>query len=156
MKPIAPLLILSAVVALTGCVSTQATRLTADRRAPVAESDVHVYLADDELPSGCERIALIHASANVDWTDQQQMIAAARRRAGKTGANAIVINSLRDPKLGTRVAAEVLGLPAERKGQMLAYHCPAPANGGSTAARTSALPGEHRRAGAAGHRISAQ
>jgi hypothetical protein len=109
-------------------VSAQATILSPHRYPAVAEREVHVYLNVLEMPPTCERIALIHTSGNVDWTNERQMINAAKRRAGKAGANALTLTSLRDPTTGTRVAAEVLGLPAERKGQMVAYRCP-PAEG---------------------------
>jgi hypothetical protein len=118
------ILILGVAAALTACVSAQTTMLTPNRYAPVAAGDVHVYLEPEEVPDSCERVALIHASGNVDLTNERQMITTARKRAGKAGANAIVIRSLRDPNVGTRVAAEVFGLPADRKGQMIAYRCP--------------------------------
>lgn len=117
------LLSVAVALALTGCVSAQATMLSPTRYAPVPESAVRVFLDVEEVPSTCERIALIHAQGDVDVTNEQQMIAAARRRAGKIGANAIALNTMRDPATGTRVAAAVFGLPAERKGQMVGYRC---------------------------------
>lgn len=57
-------------------------------------------------------------------TDERQTINAAKRRGGKVGANAIVLDTLGDPGMGTRVAAEMFGLPAERKGRMVAFRCP--------------------------------
>jgi hypothetical protein len=32
---------------------------------------------------------------------------------------------MKDPSTGTRIASSVLGIPADRKGQMVAYRCPA-------------------------------
>jgi hypothetical protein len=97
--------------------------LTPDRYAPVPEEQVRVYLAEDEVPEQCERIALIHAEGPPDATTRPQMIRAAQRRAGKIGANALLLSSIRDPRFGTRVAAEVFGVSADRKGQMVAYRC---------------------------------
>lgn len=139
MRVVKRLVILSALTALTGCVSARATLLTPNRHAPVPANDVYVYLQADEVPSGCERVALIHAEGDASATNEQQMIAAARKRAGKVGANAILIDELRNPRMGTRVAAEVFGLPADRKGQMIAFRCPDPASATATTdARTSA------------------
>jgi hypothetical protein len=110
-------------VSIPGCVSARASMLTPERYAPVPEEQVRVYLAADEVPESCERIALIHAAGPPDATTRPQMIRAAQRRAGKIGANAIVLSSIRDPRFGTRVAAEVLGVSADRKGEMEAYRC---------------------------------
>jgi hypothetical protein len=119
-----PTLILTLALGLGACVSAQTTMLTPGRYAPVPAPEVHVYLSEEELPDGCERIALIHAAGNVNWTNEQQMISAATKRAGRAGANALVIRSMRDPGLATVVAAEILDLPADRKGQMIGYRCP--------------------------------
>ncbi len=120
------LLFLSVAIALTGCVSTQATMLGPRRHAPVPESEVRVFLKEEEVPSTCERVALIHAEGDVDTTNEGQMIRAARKRAGKVGANALLLNTMKDPGTATRVASVIFGIPAERKGQMLALRCPSP------------------------------
>jgi len=124
MKPIQLLAVLTLIAGFAGCVSAQATLLTPVRYAPVPERDVHLYLNVAEVPAECVRIALIHAQANVDLTDEGQMIDASRRRAARVGGNALVLEEVRDPGTGTRVAAEVFGLPAERKGRMVAFRCP--------------------------------
>lgn len=124
------LTILMLIALTTGCVSAQATMLVpGPGHAPVPPEQVQVYLAEDELPDGCQRIALIHAAGDASWTSETRMIAAARKRAGRRGANAVVVRSIRDPSTGTRVAAAVFGIPAERKGQVFGYRCPALASG---------------------------
>jgi hypothetical protein len=127
MPKIQPILTLSLTLVIAGCVRAQTTMLTPTRYPPVPASEVHVYLSPEELPEGCERIALVHAAGNTHWTNERQMIDAARKRAGRAGANAVVIRSMRDPGLGTIVAAEVFDLPADRKGEMLGYRCQEPA-----------------------------
>jgi hypothetical protein len=123
-------------LALSGCVSAQATMLGGTRYAPVPENEVHVFLEETEVPETCERIALIHTAGDVESTSKQQMISAARRRAGKVGANAVLVTDIRDPKMGTRVAATVFGISAERKGEMYGYRCP---EGGVVAAGAGSL-----------------
>lgn len=113
-----------ALLLLAGCVSARATMLTANSYAPVPENEVRIFLNEDEAPAECERIALIHTEGDADTTNESQMITAARRRAGKVGANAIVLGTVRDPSTGTRVAGAIFGIPANRKGQMLALRCP--------------------------------
>jgi hypothetical protein len=118
---------LTLIVVATGCVSAQTTMLTpGPRHGPVPPEEVEVYLAEEELPEGCERIALIHAAGDATWTNEKGMIAAARKRAGRAGANAVVLRSIREPSTGTRVAGAVFGTPVERKGQVFGYRCPVP------------------------------
>ena len=108
-----------------GCVSARATMLNpAKQYAPVPENQVRSFPTPAEVPATCEQVALIHAEGDVDTTDKAQMFEAARRRAGKLGANAIVLNEMRDPSTGTRVASAVFNVPANRKGQILALYCP--------------------------------
>jgi hypothetical protein len=119
------LLALAAAMGLTGCVRAHTTMLTPDRYAPVPAEDVYVYLAPEELPEECVRVALIHAAGNANWTNERQMIEAGKRKAAKAGGNAVLIRSVRDPNTVTRIAAEIFdGVPADRKGEMIAFRCP--------------------------------
>jgi hypothetical protein len=107
-----------------GCVQASATYLSPRQMlAPVPEDSVRVFLATDSVPANCQRYALINTSGDADMTNESQMVNAAKRRAGKIGANAIQLQSTRDPSTGTRIAGAVLGIPANRKGQMLAFIC---------------------------------
>lgn len=118
-------LLAAAPLLLAGCVSARATMLVpAGTYPPVEESRVQVFLEEDEVPGACTRVALIHAQGDADMTDESMMINAARRRAGKIGANAVLLSNFRDPSTGTRIASAVIGLSANRKGQMIAYRCP--------------------------------
>lgn len=118
------LLVLVAPLALGACVTANATMLgPRQHRTPVPEDEVRVFLAEDEVPASCERVAIINTSGDADVTNESQMIRAARRRAGKLGANAIQIRRTREPGTGTRIASAVLGFPADRKGEMLAFDC---------------------------------
>jgi hypothetical protein len=121
------ILALTPAIMLAGCVSAHTTMLTPNRYPPVPAPEVYVYLDESELPEECVRVALIHAEGNANWTNERQMIEAARKKAGKAGGNAVVVRSMRDPSTVTRIAAGVIdGVPADRKGQLLAYRCPPP------------------------------
>jgi hypothetical protein len=123
------LTLLAAAIALglTGCVTAHTTMLTPSSFPPVPENDVYIHLHPDELSDACVRVALIHAEGSAKWTNERQMIEAARRKAGKAGGNALLIRSVTDPNTVTRIAAELLdGLPADRKGEMIAFRCPPP------------------------------
>jgi hypothetical protein len=120
------LLAIAAAIGLTGCVKAHTTMLTPSRFAPVPADEVYVHLHPDELSDDCVRVALIHAEGSAKWTNERQMIEAARRKAGKAGGNALLIRSVTDPNTVTRIAAELLdGMPADRKGEMIAFRCPA-------------------------------
>ena len=115
---------LLAPLAAGACVQASATYLAPRQNlAPVPEDSVRVFLATDSIPPNCQRYALINTSGDADMTNESQMVNAAKRRAGKIGANAIQIQSTRDPKMGTRVVAAVVGISANRKGEMLAFRC---------------------------------
>ncbi|HEX8695024.1 MAG TPA: hypothetical protein VF746_21615 [Longimicrobium sp.] len=115
----------SALLLLAGCVSARSTLLVPGaQHAPVPEDQVTVFLREEEVPSTCQRYALIHTSGDVDMTGETEMINAAKRRAGKIGANAILLGTVREPSSGRRVAAAVFGVSKDRKGQMIAYRCP--------------------------------
>jgi len=112
---------------LGACVSAHATMLGPNQGyAPVPEEEVRVFLAGDDVPATCERMAIINTSGDAEMTNESQMIRAAKRRAGRIGANAIQLRSTREPSTGTRIASAIIpGVTADRKGQMLAFHCDA-------------------------------
>jgi hypothetical protein len=116
---------LLAPLALGACVSTSLTMLGPRQSlAPVPEDEVRVFLAGDSIPATCQRLAIVNTSGDADMTSESQSVRAARKRAGKAGANAIQLQTSRDPGTGTRIAAAIIpGVTANRKGQMLAFHC---------------------------------
>ena len=112
---------------LSACVTAEATFL-GPRPAtitPIAEDSVRVFLPTDSIPPSCAALAVINLSGDPTSTSETMMIRAARRRAGKIGANAVQLPAMRDPKTGTRIAAAFLGpfVNANRKGQTTAYTC---------------------------------
>lgn len=109
-----------------GCVSAKATYLGPhDNLSPIPEDQVRVFLQTDSIPPSCTRLAIINLEGDAAYTDEAQMIRAAKRRAGKIGANAVQLPQTRDPKTGTRIARAVFGplINANRKGQSIAFVC---------------------------------
>ena len=90
---------------------------------PVPRDEVHVYFASDSIPPH-ERIAILTGSGDDQLTNEGQLIDKLRQEAGKLGANAIILNEVKDPNTGSRIARAVLGIPANRKGQALAVFVP--------------------------------
>jgi len=107
---------------LTGCVSVNRSILSRSRMtAPVPRDAVQVYFADDSIPQH-ERIAILNARGDESLTNEGQMIDRLREEAGKLGANAIILDQLRDPSTGERVIAAIFGGSAQRRGQALAIY----------------------------------
>jgi hypothetical protein len=123
------MLAVAAVAGLAGCVQAEATYLGPhDTLAPVPEEQVRVFLQSDSIPPNCTRLAMINLSGDASGTSEAQMIRAAKRRAGKIGANAVQLPAMRDPRTGTRIARAVFGpfVNADRKGQSVAFTCTQP------------------------------
>ena len=115
---LAPLLVLAA------CVTVSKSVLSRTHASqPIPQDDVHVYFVDDSIPQH-ERVAILMAEGDETFTDQGDLIDKMRTEAGKLGANAIILNSLKDPSTGARVAAAVFGTSAQRKGQAIAIFVP--------------------------------
>jgi hypothetical protein len=92
---------LTLVVVLAGglaCYSTSVTNLQPEAALaeypPVSEDSVRVYMAEDEL-EGCEfeRLALIHGETGVnpDLTSDAGVINSMKEKAGKLGANGLLL-----------------------------------------------------------------
>ncbi|HKI96719.1 MAG TPA: hypothetical protein VJ992_15625 [Gemmatimonadales bacterium] len=112
----------AAVVVLAACVSTNAVQLApgAQKYPAVPADSVQVFLAASDIHVPYEKLALINASGASGWTDEEGMINAMRKKAGKLGANAIVLENIKEPSAGAKVAAALFGGQAERKGEVIA------------------------------------
>jgi hypothetical protein len=111
-----PLLLLA-----SACVSVSASRLGAGTRYPeVPKGQVLVFDTEADVPGEFEKVALLYVSGDANSTSHRQMIEAARKKAGRLGANAIILSEFQDPKFGTRVASVIFDVPVERRTQMIA------------------------------------
>ena len=111
-------------VLAAACVTVNKSVLSYERmHQPIPKQQVQVFFADDSLPAH-ERIAILNAKGDESMTDEGDMIDKLREEAGKLGANAIVLNQLKDPGTGERVIAVIFGVSAQRKGQALAIFAP--------------------------------
>jgi hypothetical protein len=113
-----------AALVLAGCVSVSKSVLMDRSFAPVPQREVQVLLSGDTVPPSCERVALLHASGDVDVTDEGDMWDELRKVAGELGANVVHIHSMEDPGAGERFAAEIFGGTADRDADAVALWCP--------------------------------
>ncbi len=111
-------------VVATGCVTVNKTVLQDRANAPVPTTQVQLLLPGDEVPEGCERVAILHASGDEDFTDETDIYNKFREEAGKLGANTVEIRTMEDPGTGERVASALLGTTSDRDSEAIALFCP--------------------------------
>jgi hypothetical protein len=108
---------------LVSCVSTSAVKIgTGPDRPAVPWNKVAVYRSADQVPGKYEEVALLVSTADATWTAEAQMWESMQKKAGKMGANAIILDATSEPKAGTKVLATFLGVSADRKGKAIAIY----------------------------------
>ena len=119
------LLFIVVVSIFTSCVSTKAIYLNPDETQkydPVPWQQVNVYLTEKDVPGEFIKFAIITAEGKEGVTTEQQMINNLKKKAGSIGADAIILESIKDPGSVERAADSLsggLGLGA-RKGRAIA------------------------------------
>ena len=109
--------------AAVGCVRTKYTLVnpSGQRYEPVPPENVVIVTDEAELDTlEYTRVAIIEATGSGEFTDQTDMLEAMRERAGKIGANAILLPQINEPGAGAKVAAAVFGTGTQRKGNVVA------------------------------------
>jgi len=112
-------------VALYGaCVETSVQRLgTPLNLTPVPPDEVIVYRTADQVPGKYIEVALLVSTGDTRFTTEEEMWKDMKKKAGKLGANAIILDAMSEPSAGAKVAAAVLGVSgADRKGKAIAIY----------------------------------
>lgn len=109
---------------LFGCVTTNASMLgTASTHRPaVLPENVALYRNADQVPRRYEEVALLNSEGDSDVTNETEMFESMKEKAGELGANAIILEALSEPSGGAKVAAEIFGISAPRKGRAVAIY----------------------------------
>ena len=115
---------LAAALVLGACVTVSKSVLMDRSAFPVPQQNVYVFLPSDSVAPSCERVALLNASGEENFTNESQMIDKMRDEAGKLGANAILLQSIEDPGGAERFASAIFGTQADRDGASIALWCP--------------------------------
>jgi hypothetical protein len=111
------------VVALTACVTTNATRIGGGPTRPKVDPEsVVLYRTAEQVPGRYEEVAILHSEGEVRWTNEEGMYNSMRKKAGELGANAVILEGVEEPSAGAKVAGAFLGTGAERKGKAIAIY----------------------------------
>ena len=112
-----------ALLALSACVTVHSTRLGAGViHAPVPPDRVAIYRNAQQINGRYEEVALISAAGDYSYTNEEQMYAKMREKAGALGANGILLDSMTEPTTGAKVASAFIGTSAERTGKAVAIY----------------------------------
>jgi len=107
---------------LAACASTSAVRIGVPQSRPAIAADkVAVYRSADQVPSKYEEVALLTYSGDSVWSSEQNMWNSLKKKAGKLGANAIILDAVTEPKDGAKIVSLALfGGGPDRKGKAIA------------------------------------
>ena len=106
---------------LVSCVSTQVTKLVPKvDYPPVHPEKVQVFLSEKDIIFPYEKLAIIHMQGSANWTNEAQMIKAAKKKAAEIGANAIILSQIKEPGAGAKVAGALFGVYVDRRGEVIA------------------------------------
>jgi hypothetical protein len=94
---------------LAGCISTNSVLLDPSAHyAPTPWQEVRVYLDESDVPWDFEEIALVHANADEEWTNEADLIEAIREEAAEIGAHAVILEWIHEPSGFERLADAVV------------------------------------------------
>ncbi|OGP57867.1 MAG: hypothetical protein A2162_02295 [Deltaproteobacteria bacterium RBG_13_52_11b] len=107
---------------LAACVSTSAVRIGGDQKLPpVLWKDVAVYRSADQVPGPYREVALLIASGDSLLTTEGEMWKSLQKKAGKLGANGLILDATTEPKDGSKIVSALLwGGGPDRKGKAIA------------------------------------
>ena len=117
------LLVGTAALMLTACVSTNSTMLgQAVGGTAVAPESVVIYRTASQVPSNYRELAILNSKGDSNFTNERKMYESMRKEAARIGANAIILDALSEPSPAVRVAAAIFGVGVARKGSAVAIY----------------------------------
>ncbi len=118
------ILAVSAVIAISACVSTNATVLgtATSARAKIDPATVRVFRTADQVKAKYEEVALLNASGESGMTNESKMVTSMRNKAASLGANGIILDAISEPSAGAKIAGAFFGTGSQRKGKAIAIY----------------------------------
>lgn len=116
------ILVVAFATVIMGCVSTNATMLnpTPSGRAPIPEAQVRIFRTASQVTGKYEEVALLNATGESNWTNEQKMMESMRKKAASLGANGVILDDIKEAGAGAKVAAAIFGTGTQRKGRAIA------------------------------------
>jgi hypothetical protein len=107
---------------LIACASTSGVKIgTGPTRPALSWDKVAVYRSADQVPGKYEEVALLVYSGDSVWSSERGMWKSLQKKAGKMGANAIILDAVTEPKDGAKIVSLALfGGGPDRKGKAIA------------------------------------
>jgi len=105
---------------LTGCMSTKAVRLGGSFRVPVPVEMVVIYRTADQVKGEYEEIALLAFTGETTFTSEAGMWKSLQKKAGKMGANGVILDAVSEPSAGSKILGAFLGIGSNRKAKAVA------------------------------------
>jgi len=116
------LFVIALAASAIGCVTTSVAPLNNKAYAPIHPDEVTVFLEEDDIPGEYEKVALLYSRGDYAWTDEARMFKKARKKAAKIGANGLLVQRIKEPNTGDKVAHALIGTEAKRRGEMVAIY----------------------------------
>jgi hypothetical protein len=133
-RPLAAALAIAALGACRAKTAVVAEAPGAVTLAPVCTEGVIIYESGDQIPGDYRQVAWLETEGNAVWTRDSEMKRSMQEKAGRLGANAIVVGNFTSTKSSVKLIGAALGGTenANVKGSAMAIYVP------SEAARSNA------------------
>jgi len=111
------------IVFTISCVATTAVQLGDQTKlAPVEWQKVAVYRTADQVPGNYREVAFLSSKGSTMFTSEGGMWKSMQKKAGKMGANAIILDAMSEPTTGAKIAGAFLGVGVNRRGKAIAIY----------------------------------
>lgn len=123
-----PTLLAACSLVFSGCLSVTATQLgppsLGTDRPRIAPDQVAVYRAEEYVPADYEEVALLHVTGPEAWSTEAGVYRKMREEAARLGANAVILQPVREVSGRQKVKARQLNLDLGREGRAIAIYVP--------------------------------
>ena len=113
-------ILVASLLAMVGCISTNAVKLTDSSYTPVNPEQVRVFTTEDDVLVPFEKIAIITAEG--DSSEKTALIGKMKKKAAELGANGLILGEFKEATTGQKVAKAFLLTSANNKYEATAIH----------------------------------
>lgn len=121
-----PTVLAACSLVFAGCLSVTATQLgppsLGTDRPRIAPDQVAVYRAEEYAPEDYDEVALLHVTGPEAWSTDAGVYRKMREEAARLGANAVILQPVREMSGRQKVKARELNLDMGREGRAIAIY----------------------------------